>query len=612
MKIKTLLKQSVEKKIILPIDLHFSILISNNKDNIIMLAAACVSYITRIGHVCLPLKKNKEFKKTVNHMLINKLWNIIEKENIKLLKNQETIGNGLLPTPLVLFNNSLYLYRIWKSEQKIVKFFSQNYLTKNYDIKKISKVLKSIFSNSADYFQKIAVLKSILLKNTFIIGGPGTGKTTTISKLILALIRLFNNTSIVIKLSAPTGKAASKLTNTLQKNLNQLNLSDQEKNIFPVKTLTLHSLFKIHPQFHKLIFHKKNFLNTDVLIIDEASMIDITMLDNIITGLSNNTKLILVGDLNQLPSVETGSILKDLCANHNSTNSYRITKLLTKITNTYIPITNKNKKITIADQICILQNNYRFNISSEIQNVSQLVLNKKLYQFRPLFKNSYHYIHFSEINNELDYKNMILKIVFNYSKYWKSIYDNDNLESIINNFNSYRVICALNNSILGVNKINKNIEILMKKNNFIKKYKKNNKYEDFIYRGKPIIITKNQQSLGLFNGDIGILLNDKNQMLQAFFLSSNNTIKIIPICLIKHYKTAWSITIHKSQGSEFEKIAIILPMNNSIILTNELIYTGITRSKKYISIYSSKKNFLKAVKTKNLRFSNIQKLLKNY
>lgn len=612
MKIKKLLKQSVEKKIILPIDLHFSILISNNKDNIIMLAAACVSYITRIGHVCLPLKKNKEFKKTVNHMLINKLWNIVEKENIKLLKNQETIGNGLLPTPLVLFNNSLYLYRIWKSEQKIVKFFSQNYLTKNYDIKKISKVLKSIFSNSADYFQKIAVLKSILLKNTFIIGGPGTGKTTTISKLILALIRLFNNTSIVIKLSAPTGKAASRLTNTLQKNLNQLNLSDQEKNIFPVKTLTLHSLFKIHPQFHKLIFHKKNFLNTDVLIIDEASMIDITMLDNIITGLSNNTKLILVGDLNQLPSVETGSILKDLCANYNSTNSYRITKLLTKITNTYIPITSKNKKITIADQICILQNNYRFNISSEIQNVSKLVLNKKLYQFGPLFKNSYHYIHFSEINNELDYKNMILKIVFNYSKYWKSIYDNDNLESIINNFNSYRVICALNNSILGVNKINKNIEILMKKNNFIKKYKKNNKHEDFIYRGKPIIITKNQQSLGLFNGDIGILLNDKNQMLQAFFLSSNNTIKIIPICLIKHYKTAWSITIHKSQGSEFEKIAIILPMNNSIILTNELIYTGITRSKKYISIYSSKKNFLKAVKTKNFRFSNIQKLLENY
>lgn len=612
MKIKTLLKKCVEKKIIHLIDLHFSILVSKNHDSIIMLAAACVSYITRIGHVCLPLKKNKKLKNIINHALINKFWSFTDlEENIKLLKNS-AIGQGLFPTPLVLSNNSLYLYRIWKSEQKIVAFFTQNHLKKSYNIKKISNVLKSIFYDTSDNYQKIAVLKPILLKNTFIIGGPGTGKTTTISKLILALIRLANNNSITIKLSAPTGKAASKLTDTLKKNIHKLNANNQEKKMFPTKTLTLHNLFKINPQNQKLKFYNKHFLNTDVLIIDEASMIDITMLDNIITGLSKNTKLILVGDFNQLPSVETGFILKDLCNNENYSCSHKMTKLLAKIININIPITNKNKRSIIADQTCILKNNYRFNISSEIHEVSQLILNKKTCQLKKLFNNDYRNINFFEINNERKYTKMICGIVSNYAKYWKFVYNNNSLKEIVDNFNNYRAICALNKGIFGVKIINKYIEIVMKDNNLIRKFEKNNKTEELIYYGKPIIITKNQKSLGLFNGDIGIFLYDKNKKLKVFFLLSNNVIKITSISLINNYKTAWSMTIHKSQGSEFKNVTIILPIDDSLILTNELIYTGITRSKKYISIYSSKKSFVKAIKTENFRFSNIPNLLKKY
>ncbi|QTM69151.1 ATP-binding domain-containing protein [Buchnera aphidicola (Hormaphis cornu)] len=178
-----------------------------------------------------------------------------------------------------------------------------------------------------------------------------------------------------------------------------------------------------------------------------------------------------------------------------------------------------------------------------------------------------------------------------YQKYWYSIYNKDNLEKIMNIFNQHRIICALNKGIFGTTIINNLIELKMQECNMIKTTILN---KNLSYIGKPIILTKNQKSLGLFNGDTGIMLPDKDNILKAFFVLKNKAIKIIPINLIQEYKTAWSMTIHKSQGSEFNHVTIILPNETSSIITRELIYTGITRSKKKITIFSLQKKLFKS------------------
>ncbi|BBI01349.1 exonuclease V subunit alpha [Buchnera aphidicola (Nipponaphis monzeni)] len=578
MKTNKLLKYIKKNNIINTTNAQFALSINKKEEPITTLAIICVHQAIIDGHVCLPINENKKlFYSKYNNTFIIHFLKYIKTKKIENLLNKNIIGNGSYPTPLVLFKNSLYLYKTWKSEQSISNYFKNPTQEKKYTPYKIKKVLTKIFNQKFCNLQKIAVAISILYKNTFIIGGPGTGKTTVVSKIILSFIRL-SEKFIKIKLAAPTGKAAIRLTESLKHNLKRLDITTQEKLIFPSKTITLHKLLKINSKFQEKILQDNELLDLDILIIDESSMIDIYIMEQLIKKLPKHSKLILIGDFNQLPSIQPGNILKDICQHANNKYSIKTAKILKYFINYEVPISNCSTDSNLKDNICILKKNYRFIQAPHIKILSQLILKNNDKNHKKLFNNSYKNVIYNEIYNICSYENMINTLTNNYENYWQAIYNKKELKQIIYIFNKYRILCAVNKGLFGTNRINKNIELNMQH----KKYIHNNiNLNNSLYVGKPILITKSNKALKLLNGDIGILmLDDVNQHLKAFFLLPNNSINIIPVQLLTHYQTAWCMTIHKSQGSEFNTIAIILPNKYSKLCTKELIYTAITRAKK--------------------------------
>ncbi|HXK00309.1 MAG TPA: exodeoxyribonuclease V subunit alpha [Buchnera sp. (in: enterobacteria)] len=604
MNIVSLLKKALKKNIINNIDFYFSSYIITEKEPAIMLAAACLSYSVNCGHVCLPIfnLENKLIFPKKEKKLIDKLWNTAgnPKNWTEILLKSNHISHNSNAGPLVLYRKNLYLNYLWQAEKKVFLFISNNKKEK-FDTILFNIILKSLFHKKNNDFQKIAVAMTMIWKIVFIIGGPGTGKTTVIAKILLSLIRV-SKKKIKIRLAAPTGKASARLTESLKYAFKKIKCTEVEKNILPQQAITLHALLGITQKNKKPFFNVNNILNIDVLIIDESSMIDLLLMEKIINALPKKVKVIFLGDINQLPSIEPGCILKDIYTYHYHGYSYETAKILKNITECKINIIDNILHTTINDSICVLKKKYRFNPISDIAQLEEDLKKNSSNLIKKIFYNKYKNVFYHEINNDNDYLNMIKKIVKEYSKYLNTIKTDYNLKNIMQKFNEYRVLCAIRNGIYGVKNINKYIEMQMEHMNLIKSYKLK---DNIWYTGKPIMITKNNKSLGLFNGDIGITILDNKKKLKVFFVLDENNIKIIPIELIFEYETTWVMTIHKAQGSEFTHTVLILPNIDQTILTKELIYTAITRACDKLTIYAEKKTFLKIIKKKNIRYSGL-------
>ncbi|WP_422667356.1 exodeoxyribonuclease V subunit alpha [Buchnera aphidicola] len=602
---RTIIKRCSKKKIIQPIDFYFSEFISE-KNSIIMLIAACLSYESRNGKTFLSIDyfKNHCFFSNKNKNLIKKILNSLGKITNWLLELSQShaVSDGSSITPLILYKNKLYLYKMWKAEKNILKILYLRNNLNNINIEKFSKILKILFPQNNDNMQKIAVTLSLLRNILFIIGSPGTGKTTTIIKIIIALIKNTKN-KIKIQLAAPTGKAASRLNDILQDKMLNILLDKKEQKNIPSIAITLHKLFNIKQISYKNIFNKINLLKLDVLIIDESSMIDLLMMEHIFFALSKETKIIFIGDHHQLPPIETGSILKDLCYYANDGYSPEIIFKLQKI-NKYIKLkTNNTQSAFISNSICVLKENHRFHKNSGIHIFANAIHKNEHNVIKKIFTNKIPNIVYYNIKNNLQYKNMISQIIKKYKKYWILINQKENMKSIINQFQKYQVLCLLKNGMFGVTGLNEQLEYNMHQKKIIQYYNINHKNW---YIGKPIIITKNNKYLDLYNGNIGITNMSKKNILQVSFLENKNSIKNIPVHILQDYETAWALTVHKAQGSEFNHTILVLPNTIVKIFNKDLLYTAATRSKEKLSIYGEKKIFFNIF----FKMKNIEKVNK--
>lgn len=591
---KKLLKNLAKKKIIRTIDFIFSQFISK-KNNIIMLIAACVSFESNNGYLFLPIEyfKKNHFFSIQNKKIIEKIFFIlnIKKVNWSLeLSQHHAFSNGKITTPLIFIKNKIYLYKIWKSEKNILKFLYKENIDNQYNLNNF-KFLRELFPEKVYNSQKVAVTLSLIHPVTFILGGPGTGKTTTIIKIIIALIKC-SKKNIIIQLSAPTGKATSRLIEILNNSkILNLYLSKEEKKQFLLNPITVHKLLGISKISNKTFFNEKNPLNIDVLIIDEASMIDVLMMNNIFSSIKKNTKVIFIGDQNQLSPVGTGSILKKIYSYAHDGYSLKNISILKKIKqykNLYYK-ENKNDTSLISDKICILRKNYRFKKNPEIYMLANGINQNKKEICIKLFNNLIKNVFFHEINCINQYKEMIEKIISFHQKYWDGINKKNKIKEAIKTFQKYQILCVVKDSIYGTNSINEILEKTMYAKKIIKKHFYIN--NEIWYIGKPIIITKNNKYLNLSNGEIGITNLDYQNKLQVCFLKNNDSIQYVPADLLEHYETAWCITVHKSQGSEFNHITLILPDRQLEILSKEILYTAITRSREKLNIFANKKIF---------------------
>ena len=317
-----LLQRMGEQNQLRSLDVQFARLMASQGQPHLALAAALVSQEVASGHVCLPLNQLRidalvaQFPDFTDD-LKTLFGDIDEMHWQALLLAEPEVSDGGYAAPLILQNQRLYLQRLWQDEGVVAQFFAASDLPPDESVSTLPPILSQLFpsTNPADEinWQQVAAAVAATRRVSVISGGPGTGKTTTVAKLLTALIRLHPRQKLRIQLAAPTGKAAARLTESLGAAIEALNLTPNERESIPQEAYTLHRLLGAQPNSIRLRYHRDNPLHLDVLVVDEASMVDLPMMSKLIAALPYGARLILLGDRDQLASVEAGAVLGDLC-----------------------------------------------------------------------------------------------------------------------------------------------------------------------------------------------------------------------------------------------------------------------------------------------------------
>jgi exodeoxyribonuclease V alpha subunit len=575
------------------------------------LAACMVSYETSHGHTCISLD-HIAGKSIFNFSISNETLDVSAPSLtgwITKLRLCQAVGHPGDNKPLILDDdNRLYLGKFWQYES----YLSQDLLRRSHQVffpasEKSRSLLNQFFPNTDQLvdWQKLAAAIALLHRFSVISGGPGTGKTTTVTKILALIIALNQNHNFKIVLAAPTGKAAARLSESVRAAKRSLNCQQSIIDAVPEDSITIHRLLGQRPFQQTFRFHQNNQLALDLLVVDEASMIDLSLMNHLVQALPAHASLILLGDKDQLTSVEAGNVLADICPPQ-SIDCYSTAQLdyLKKVTPSLV-LTPSPVQSQIQDSIAVLKKSYRFSNESGIKLLSHAINHGKASQAITFLNDSrYNDIDFYSGNSNDRMQSLLTLTARHYSQYLNA----PDIATAMQQFQQFRLLCAVKQGDAGVYEINRLIEQKLRQQRHISV---TNRW----YLGRPIIINENDYSLNIFNGDVGLLwpAKESDNQLRAYFLTQDNQLKkCLPNRLPAH-ETAYAMTIHKSQGSEFKHTAVILPDNDSSLLSRELVYTAITRAKNQLSLFSSEKILNHAIRRQSLRQSGLQaKLWKHH
>jgi len=605
---------SYYRGIIGEIDFHFARFITGlcpQDDPDIFLGAALVSHVTGKGDVYLdlalaaetPLLENSDgpvaLKCPQLSIWTEKLW------------ASPVVGRPGQFRPLILDRkNRLYLYRYWDYEKKL----SDSVLKRvqadinHIDTAQLKDSLERLFPlNSSDGvdWQKVAALAVMFNKFCVISGGPGTGKTFTVAKILALLREQRGGGRLEIFLAAPTGKAAARLSESIRTAQKTLNCRQDIRDAIPSESYTIHRLLKPIPGSPYFYYNAENPLPADVVVVDEASMVDLALMSKLVAAIPIDARLILIGDKNQLASVEAGSVLGDICdRNRVHGFSERFQKRFEEITGQELHVSADHNKTGsgLQDCIVVLKESFRFAHSSAIGRLSRSVNHGDVEKVIDLLKTPRSDISWQDTLNRNNVLQALAKqVVKGYSGYLSTPDPHEALEQL----NRFKILCAVNIGPLGVNAVNRLSEQVLSREGFITP-------EQEWYPGRPVLITRNDYHLGLFNGDIGITLrshdSDKEELWVYFAGDSGEFRRFLPHRLPEH-ETAFAMTVHKSQGSEFDEVLLVLPEKDYPVLTRELFYTAITRVRERISIWGSEEIISTAISRKIERTSGLRDAL---
>jgi exodeoxyribonuclease V alpha subunit len=480
--------------------------------------------------------------------------------------------------PLVLADERLYLHRLYQAEQQVKQQINRRVSAVLPLPVNIAEQLGALFPPTAKTepdWQKLACAMALQRRFAIITGGPGTGKTTTVVKL-LALLQQSTAASLTIKLAAPTGKAAVRLTESISGALSRL--PAELTAAIPTEVTTLHRLLGAVPNRRSFKHNNDNPLQLDVLVVDEASMVDLEMMAALLAALPERAQLVLLGDKDQLSSVEAGSVLGDLCRGADLGGYSRDTlALLTPFS--ALPLAKWQGDGTVLNQATVmLRHSHRFDASSGIGQLAAAV-NRGDTSAPALFT------WFDDITLLEGNSSQALKatVVAGYRQYLQlmqqPVTDREHwATAVLGGYSCFQLLCALRSGDWGVEGLNQQISQWLSSAGLIDA-------RQHWYAGRPVMMQRNNYSLGLMNGDIGItLLDPLNQQLRVVFQLADGNLKWVLPSRLTEVETAFAITVHKSQGSEFTHCCLVLPADNSPLLSRELLYTGITRAKQQFSL----------------------------
>ena len=539
--------------------------------------------------------------------------------------------------PLVLSGKRLYLRRYWTYERRIDSALRQRLAVQEAVSADLPQRLNGLFDqpppDGVVDWQKLACALATRGAFSIVTGGPGTGKTTTVVRL-LALLQapaVEQGTALRIRLAAPTGKAAARLTESISQQVRSLQVPDAVREKIPTEVTTVHRLLGSRPGTRHFRHHAGNLLPLDVLVVDEASMIDLEMMANLLDALPPHARLVLLGDKDQLASVEAGAVLGDLCRDAEAGwYSPDTRQWLENVSGETLAgsglLEDLEASHPLAQQVVMLRYSRRFGEGSGIGQLARWVNQQNPEQARQLLDAGSHDLFCLHLKGEHDraLERLVLdgqgsdaqgyRYYLNLLRTTRPAAETPRDDSrwtdwarqLLQAFDAFQLLCAVRKGPWGVEGLNQRITAALLKARLIDS-------DQQWYEGRPVLMTRNDYGLGLMNGDIGIALklpesDGGPQVLRVAFPRNDGQggVRFVLPSRLNDVETVYAMTVHKSQGSEFAHTALILPDALNPVLTKELIYTGITRAKDRFSLIETRGGvFEEAVRRKVKRLSGL-------
>jgi len=498
--------------------------------------------------------------------------------------------------PLIIDGERLYLARYHAYESQLAAQLLKRAADQpEVDEAQLSASLQRLFAGNAAQtpdWQRLAAAQAVRRRVAVISGGPGTGKTTTVVRLLAALLEQPGCERLAIGLAAPTGKAATRMAEAIRNAKASLPVSDAIKAALPEQASTLHRLLGSRGDRPQVRHTAANPLALDVLVVDEASMVDLAMMAKLLDALPANGRLILLGDKDQLCAVEAGAVFAELCAGRGFDAAAAAD--LQRITGQNVPVEAPNSQL--ADAVLLLTHSHRFAADSGIGELARRINTGDARGTLSLLQEGRSDLHWQA---EPTPQALLKRIEDGYANYLE-VAQNAEPSSAFAAFNQFRLLTAQREGEYGVAGLNEALEA---------RYQRRFKLgaRERWYAGRAVMVQSNDYALGLFNGDIGICLHGE-QGLRVWFETEDGHRSFSTTRLPSH-ETAFAMTVHKSQGSEFTEVLLVLPEHSSPLLTRSLFYTGITRAKQKVEIWALAPRISEAVTTKAERAAGLAQRL---
>lgn len=610
------LRKLAESGLIRPLDHQLAAVLADagEGDESVLLGAALVSHLLSSGDVCVdlaavagkPLFDTEQGGSGVKPLVAPELapW-------LDALKGSAFVGDGSEPAPLVLDGARLYLGRYHAFEQHLADWIKERVESESGDagisaqsdaaFDELKSELNRLFPPQPDNRpddQRAAAVVAVLRRFCVISGGPGTGKTTTVTRILALLLRLLG--PLRIALAAPTGKAAARLSESLRERKPELDLPPELAQRIPNEVVTLHRLLGLGGEGSRPRYHAENPLHCDLLVVDEASMVDLSLMSRLMAALPSHARLILLGDKDQLASVEAGSVLGDICGT-GSDHAYGAAQsaLLERLCSG--AKTGDAAGPAMADGIALLRHSYRFDAHSGIGKLARAVNdNDERGVFASLSDEGFSDLAWMDFDRGGSIDAAVGLAADAYADY---IGEQD-VAAALAAFGRFRLLCAVRKGRYGVKTLNLSIEKELGRRGLIKP-------DTPFYANRPLMITRNDYGLKLFNGDVGLVRHDPaaDGALRAFFQLPDGSLRGHAVSRLPAHDTVFAMTVHKSQGSEFDQVLLMLPREQTAVATRELLYTGITRGKRKVTVAATEEALKRAIGQRNLRASGLREAL---
>lgn len=572
-----------------------------------LLLAALVSAQQAEGHLCLDVSEpnlyQRLFQAELENITLELLPESTEEWPHLLQESPLCVGAN---SPLVLEGTRIYLRRYWQQEAQVAAAIRQRLQAEPETPQALKTRLDALFpepSNGEPNWQRAACAMAASRAFTIITGGPGTGKTTTVVRLLALLQQMAVEQGQVlrIRLAAPTGKAAARLTESISQQVGELAVADAVRQQLPTEVATLHRLLGSRPNSRRFRHDAHNPIAADLVVVDEASMIDMELMAALLNALAPTTKLVLLGDKDQLASVEAGAIMGELCRETHLEHFYYHDSVLRELTEAGVEgltqVAANPEASLLAQHIVMLRKSYRFDANSGIGELARAVNSGNQQRAQQLLQQGgvagqeqdlshvrLRQEHFGqELATLLMRQEQGLKALFQQVN--KPLADHDAwAKQCLKQLAQQQLLSGQRGGPYGVDALNHHVETHLRSMGLVPAL--HPQQPSHWYAGRPVMVTHNDYQLNLMNGDVGITLALDGQLRVAFELPDGSVRWVSPRRL-NSVETVYAMTVHKSQGSGFGHTLLVLPSTSNAVLTRELIYTAITRSEAHFTLITT-------------------------